>query len=162
MSTTTKPKLTVNDAAKHAALILDLDDPKRLSIALAYAASEEIEHNARFAAQVRTVYDALAAVSPTGAGGRGRGGSGTKAPVVNLVPVKHLEGYEVDLAAPLDPYFLYEVYGAQQLPIALNLFSATRLKEAVALVQERNPSTKPTSRSRKEALIEYIIHYVAG
>jgi hypothetical protein len=161
MSTTTKPKLTINDAAKHAGLVLELDDLKRLGIALAYAASEEIEHNTRFATQVRTVYEALAATVSPGTGGRGRsGGSGTKAPVVDLVPMKRIEGYQIDLAAPLDPYFLYEVYGAQQLPLALNLFSATRLKEAVILVQERNPGTKPSGRSSKPALVEYIIRYV--
>ena len=162
MSTTTKPKLTINDAAKHAGLVLDLDDLKRLGIALAYAASEEVEHNGRFANQVRTVYDALAATASPSAGGRGRSGSSTKAPVVNLVPVKHIEGYKIDLAAPVDPYFVFEVYGAEQLPIALDLFSATRLKEAVALVQERNPGTKSSGRSSKPVLVDYIIRYVAG
>lgn len=164
MSTTTKPKLTINDAAKHAGFVLEIDDLdlKRLGIALAYAASEEVEHNTPFASQVRTIYDALALSAATGTRGRGRGGSGTKEPAVNLIPVKHVEGYEINLAAPLDPYFLYELYGSEQFPIALGLYSATRLKEAVAIVQERHPGTKPSNRSRKDALVEYIIRYVVA
>lgn len=161
MSTTAKRKLTVADAAKHAGIVLNLNDSKLLGIALAYAASEEIEHNVHFAAQVRTVYEALASAS-NGTGSKGRGSVGAKAPAVNLMPMKHVEGYELNLAAPLDPYFLYEVYGSHQLPVALDLFSVNRLKEASALVQERNAGTKPANRSSKQALIDYIIHYVTA
>jgi hypothetical protein len=158
MSTTAKPKVTLTEAAKHAALVLELQDTKRLQTALAYAASEEIEHNANFAARVVTLYNVLPPSASSG-GGR-RGGVGAKAAPVELVPLKYTDSVGVDLAAPLDPYFLYDVYGEHQLPIALNLFSAGRLKEAAALVQERNPGTKPTHRSHKDALVEYIIRYV--
>jgi hypothetical protein len=45
-----------------------------------------------------------------------------------------------------------------------NLQSTTqrRLRSAVDTVQERNPGTKPSSRSSNAAMIDYILEMLAG
>ena len=79
----------------------------------------------------------------------------------SLTPVRHMEGREINLAAPLDPYFLLEVYGAGQLRQAMELFPLAKLKEGLPAVMERYPGTKPTSNASKAAVIDYLAHYAA-
>jgi hypothetical protein len=157
MSASVTHRLTTAEAAKHAASQLGLDDVKRVGIALAVAAAEELDYNTVFAARVRMAYSRLAAAPGTKARPRT-----SKALEVTLVPVKHVEGFDLNPATPLDPYLVYEAFGANQLPIALNLFPLAKLKEASALVEQRCPGTKPANRSKKDAVIAYIVEQVAG
>lgn len=144
-------------AAQQAADMLELADLKRLSAALTMAAAEGVQRNPSFAAHVRTLYEELA---PRRAAQRA---SRTKpvAPDVELVPIKSMEGRQFDPVAPPDPYFLFEFYGMSQLPLALQRYTVPRLQKAVKLVREHNPGTKPKGTSR-QALIDYIVEYVAG
>jgi hypothetical protein len=57
----------------------------------------------------------------------------------------------------LDPYELLRVYGKGQLRAALSRYSLAKLKEAAALVEQRNAGTRPKSRSRKDEVIDYIV-----
>ncbi len=49
----------------------------------------------------------------------------------------------------VDPYLLHELYGAHQLQRALERHPLRKLQEACALVQERNPGTRPTKKTER-------------
>jgi hypothetical protein len=154
MSAAVKPTLSPTEAAKRVAQALGLDDTKRVGIALAAVAAEQVQVNPTFAARVRALYATLAPSAST------KKPTTAKALVTDLVPIKHVTGFQLNPAAPVDPYLVYEAYGAAQLPKALDLFPLAKLKESAALVEERNPGTKPVSRSSKTSVIDYIVHYV--
>src|SRR5690349_13096688 len=115
MSANVKSRLNAADAARRVAQALGLDDAKRLATALAVAAAEEVDENSRFAVRVRAVYNLLPA-SGTSAGGRSSSTGGpartSKALDVELRPIKRVDGFALDPAAPLDPYLAYEAFGA--------------------------------------------------
>jgi hypothetical protein len=142
-------KLSTTEAARLASVRLELDDLKRLAVALAEAAAEEVIRNRAFAERVLALY----AEVPTAA----RRVKVSSAFDVELVPIKNIEGREINPAAPLDPYFLLDAYGPQQLEQALNLFPVAKLKEAAVMVESRNAGTKPKNRGMKAALISYIV-----
>lgn len=148
----------VTHAAETVAQYLHLDDAKRVSAALAEIAAEEAARNAGFALRVRSRYDELAAPS------RRRSGStrvtGPKPPKRILVPLKIVETGEVNIGAALDPYRLYDIYGADQLADALREHATASLKEAVEFVQERHPGTKPKNKGQRESIIQYLVNYV--
>src|SRR5258708_35515725 len=154
MSTALKRTSTLTEISERTGKQLGLADVKRSSLALAAVAAQEPERSHIFAERIRTAYAALAPTKQR-----------TKlltAFDVKLVPIKHIQGRELNPAAPLDPYFLLEVYGAAQLPTALSIFPVAKLKEGAAVVEQRNPGTKPKNRGQKQPLINYIVHYVAG
>lgn len=156
MSTTMKPT-TLADAAKHIGEVLGLTNSKRLGTSLASALVEEIERNPAFVDRVRTYYnDVPQVVTPK----REPKSRMPKTALVDLVPIKHVEGFEFNPAAPMDPYLLLEAFGTKQLLTILDALPTAKLKESAAKVEKRNPGTKPTSRSQKAALIEYISTYV--
>lgn len=152
MSTVTKRTSTVTEIAERASKQLGLPDVKRVGIALAEIAAQEAERNRAFAERIRTLYDGLAPA-------RERKKMLT-AFDVKLVPIKHVQGRELNPADPLDPYFLFEVYGPAQLPTALSMFPVAKLKEGIAIVERRHPGTKPTNRGQKQALIDYMVLWI--
>jgi hypothetical protein len=158
-STHTKSRaaVTTTTAARSLASALGLADAGRAGVAALLVAAEEVEQNSHFAARVRAAYDLLPASKPT----RRSTGAGdelvTKILSSTLTPIRHVEGREINLAAPLDPYFLLEVYGAGQLRQALDLFPLAKLKEGLPAVMERNPGTKPANRSSKGAVVDYMM-----
>jgi len=163
MATTSTPvSQTVQQRAVSATsqlrTILGLDDLKLLSVALTEAAIEELRFSPTFTARIRAIYDELAAAKPKRTP-RVRLSSVND---VKLVPIG--EGYDrpIDPSAPLDPYFLNGLYGANQLRLALTRYSVAKLKEGAAAVEQKNPGTKPASKARKDSLIDYIVEMVAG
>lgn len=155
--------VTTTTASRSLASLLNVDDAGRAGLAVLLAATDEIEQNSRFAARIRAAYDMLpASKPPRSSGSSSRTSNVAKILTSTLTPIRHTEGREINLAAPLDPYFLLEVYGAHQLREALDLFPLTKLKEGVEAVTERNPGTKPSSKSSKAAVIDYIVRYVTG
>jgi hypothetical protein len=152
------PTQRVTDAAQQVATTLGLDDQKRVSAALAEAAAEAVRRDSLFAARVRLLYQEMAPAPSTRRPTRGRGTRA--APDVELVPIKQVNKFINPAAAP-DPYFLLELYGAKQLPLALQRYTVARLREAVELVQQRNPGTKPSGKTRQH-LIDYIVERVSG
>lgn len=151
MPTATKPKFSAATAAQRASDVLQLADAKRLGIALAEAAAEEVSRNPRFAQRVREFYDLLTPAPVK-----------TKAsPPVQLIPIRHVEGHEITASGKLDPYFLYEAYGAHQLRDALFPYPKIKLQEGAEAVEKRNPGTKANRRS-KDTIIEYIIQHVVN
>jgi hypothetical protein len=161
-STPTKSRsaVTSSTAARSLASALGLADAGRAGIAALLVAAEEVEQNSHFAARVRAAYDLLPESKPTPRSTRGQDGV-AKILSSTLTPIRHVEGREINLAAPLDPYFLLEVYGAGQLRQALDLFPLAKLKEGLPAVIERHPGTKPASKASKAAVIDYMVRYVA-
>lgn len=152
-------------AYEQANAALHPEDAKRLAAALVEIAVEELQRNPGFQLRVRSRYDELAPHKPE----RARRASGTKKtatpvkfrPIEELVAVKRIPGRSFNLGEPLDPYFLYDLYGAEQFRDALWNFPMPKLIEAVEIVQEHHPKTKPRNKRSKEAVIEYLIQYVA-
>jgi hypothetical protein len=145
-------------ATAHLREVLGLDDLKLLSTALAEIVADEAARNPGFANRIRSVYQELVSLKAT----RPLRSPTTKPADVDLVPIGSVEHYKHDPYAPLDPNYLYQVYGAAQLRAALSRYSLATLKEASARIEEKNPGTKPTSRARKDAIIDYIVEHIAG
>ena len=164
MATNTPSKarsaVTTTTAARSLASALGLPDAARAGVAALLVAIEEVEQSSHFAARVRAAYDLLPEGKPTRRSTRGEDAV-TKILSSTLTPIRHVEGHEINLAAPLDPYFLLEVYGAGQLRQALDLFPLTKLKEGLPAVMERHPGTKPSSKASKAAVIDYMERYIA-
>jgi hypothetical protein len=163
MSTATSSKPVtqsqrIASAAEQIGTALGLDNHKLLGAILAEAAAQEARRNAAFAEHIREMY--LAEAKPTRQARSARQPKQPKLPKPELRPIKRVESHEINIAAALDPYYLYEVYGADQLPLALDEFTVTKLKEAVEAVQKRHPGTKPTNSRNKPAVIDYIVRYV--
>ena len=160
MSTVLEKPLTATQratkASRQAAELLGLADAKAVSAALAEAALEGIRRNPSFAAHVRNLYGEITATAKPK-----RPTSRSAAPDVELVPRKHIGAREANPGAPPDPYYLLELYEADQLPLALGRYKVPDLKLAAELVQQRNPGTKPTNKGSRDALIEYIVQHVA-
>jgi hypothetical protein len=137
-------------AAQQASEILGTDDLKRVGAALAEAALEGMRRNPSFAAHVRQLYESMAPPRAITEPKR------TKSRV-ELVPIRQLN-VEINPAAPPDPYLLLELYGPEQLPLALEPYSTPRLRETVKRLQTRFPGTKPQGAT-KQAVIDYIVRY---
>lgn len=158
--TTARSAVTTTTLARSLASALGLPDAGRAGVAALLVAAEEVERSSHFAARVRSAYDLLPAGKPT------RGSASAKDAVAKilsstLTPIKYVEGCEINLAAPLDPYFLLEMYGANQLRQALDLFPLAKLKEGAEAVMVRSPGSKPRSRSSKAAVVDFIVEQLA-
>jgi hypothetical protein len=160
MSTTVKPT-TLTEATKLVGERLGLTNAKHLGAALAAVVVEEIEQNPSFEERVRVAYTASETIKATAAK-KDSNARMPKTALVDLVPIKHVEGFEFNPAAPMDPYLLHEAFGTNQLRIILEALPVAKLKESAAKVERRNPGTKPANRTQKTALIAYIIKYVVG
>lgn len=156
-----RPAVTTSTATRALASLLGLPDAGRAGVAALLVAAEEVEQSSHFAARVRSAYDLLPESKPTRGPTHGAADAAAKILSTTLTPIRHVEGREINLAAPLDPYFLLEVYGAHQLRQALELFPLAKLKEGLSAVMERHPGTKPASKASKAAVIDYIMRYVA-
>jgi hypothetical protein len=164
MSTTTNQRPpTVAQRAAHAAeqaaVYLGLDNAKVLTAVLAEAAAQELRYNRGFADRVRAAYEAAAPKPkpPTQRGGAPK----QKAAKVKLVPIKDVGLHQINIAAEVDPYYLYEVFGGAQLPLALDTFSKKKLvDEVVPIVQRRHPEARPNAKADKQGVIAFIVHHV--
>lgn len=136
---------------------------KYLSLALTQAATEEVSRNSHFAERVRSLYLSLLPqrtkrVAPSV--GSARPG-GSKAWNVKLKPVGTMDETLLDPYGPPNPFALQQLYGDEQLPLALGRYTPAKLKEAVALVQQRYPGSKP-KKMTKAGIIDYIVEQLTG
>lgn len=143
-------------ATKQIASYVGVDDLKRLELAIKIAALEEIQRNSGFLARVLTAYNAIPAALATGSPVGGRRTGSAEDLMLDLVPIRHVEGFTFNPALPLDPFLFHEAYGTEQLRRMLGKLPLPALKEAVTLVEQRKPDTKPANRRTKAALVEYI------
>jgi hypothetical protein len=150
------PTQSATEAARRASHILDIQDTKIVAAALAEEALSLLERDAIFKTHVRERCADMATprrvVEP-----RERRRSPSR---IELVPIKTLGPREVNPAAPPDPYFLLELYGPDQLRLALSRYKVAELKPAAAVVQGRNPGTRPADKSRRDPLLDYIVEQV--
>jgi hypothetical protein len=125
-----------------------------LGTALAEAAAREIRRNSQFGRDVSHLYKDMmeTQVRPTP----------PKPPktkqVEPLVAIRHT-GRNPDPYAPPDPKELMYVYGEDKLARALQDYTVDKLKQTAEIVQQAHPGTRPASKARKSALIEYIVQY---
>ena len=76
-----------------------------------------------------------------------------------------IAGRDLDNYTPygrLDPYQLLDEYGHDQLRAVLQHATQRHLREAVDIVQTHEPDSKPSSRSRNDVMIDFIVEKVAG
>ena len=78
------------------------------------------------------------------------------------MPVKRIPGQSFNVAERLDPYFLFELYGADQFRAVLNCFGVPRLQEALQVVQDRHPNALPSGKRTKEALVAFLAKQIAA
>ena len=143
------------EAVRKAADVMGVDDVKRVGAALVEAALERMGQDSTFSAHVRNLYDAMASPKKATSTQTRR-----KAGHVELVPLRQID-VEINPAAAPDAYFLLDLYGPAQLALALQPYTAPRLRETVKQVQNRNPGTKPDGTS-KQHLIDYIVRYASN
>lgn len=142
--------------------VLKPKELKHLSTALVEASSSEVTHNTAFRERILAIYAELkTAATPKRTSAR-NGTSRAKTPLDWLTPIHPVDPKLFGPDKLLDPYLIQYAYGDEKLHPILDRYGANRLKEAAAIVEERNPGTKPTNRSNKNALIEYIVRYVLG
>ncbi|HEV2236887.1 MAG TPA: hypothetical protein VGR57_09540 [Ktedonobacterales bacterium] len=125
---------------------------KYLALALTLVATEEVVANADFATRLRSLYLSLIPQRAE----TSRRASRVKSWEVKLTPLGNMDESMIDPYGPPNPFGLQQLYGNEQLPLALERYAPARLRGAVAIVQERYPGTKPKSMS-KAAIIEYIV-----
>ena len=144
-------------------LTLDVSDMAVLSTALAEVVTEEIRRSfdRRFADNVRLRYQELLSLRTTSTTPR-RKQKQELPPLVPLTPAgrRMYEGdFHINPFAPPNPAEIVDVYGGAQLGRALQDYTLDMLKQAAAKVQQEHPGTKPASKARKDAVIEYIVKY---
>jgi hypothetical protein len=135
---------------------LGVSDPKLLASVIVEVASDELQTSGRFSDRVRYLYDSLSAAKkkPASKGG-------PKMLPAHLKPIRQIEGQTFDIGAPPDPYFLLDLFGAEQLPEVLKLYSVDGLIRGAEIVQERRPDAKPLKAAKTKApIIKYILQYV--
>jgi hypothetical protein len=133
-------------------LVVNPSELKYLTVALAQAATEEVAANGTLAARIRELYLSLLPQKTVAS----KRTSGPKSWEVKLTPVGDMDESLIDPYGPPDPFGLQQLYGNDQLQLALERYTPARLRGAVAIVQERFPGTRPKSTSQA-AVIEYIV-----
>jgi hypothetical protein len=112
--------------------------------------AREIARNPQFGREVRQVYDELMQMQAR------------PAPrTTNLEPLEAIRhtGKNIDPYGPPNPQDLIYAYGEDKLGRALQDYTMDRLKMAVETIQREYPGTKPASKTKKSALIDYIVEY---
>ena len=132
--------------------VVSPSDLKYLALALMQVATAEAAQSADFATRIRTLYLSLLPQKTT-ASTRATEKQSARA---KLIPIGHMDESLIDPYGPPNPFGLQQLYGDEQLALALERYAPARLREAVSIVQERYPGTKPKSMS-KAAVIEYIV-----
>lgn len=125
---------------------------KYLALALMQVAADEAARNADFATRIRTLYLSLLPQNAAAS----RRTAGARSWEVKLTPIGDMDESLIDPYGPPNPFGLQQLYGDEQLALALERYSPARLRGAVPIVQERYPGTKPKGTS-KAAIIEYIV-----
>ena len=120
--------------------------------------ADEVGRNGEVARRIREAYHNLLQ-SPRQTKTNARP---SKPEPAKLVPIGTVDESRFKPYGPLDPYLLFDLYGADQLRLALDGYSLVKLKEGMTAVAARNPGTKPKSKASKAPLIDYIVEHVAG
>ena len=150
---------------------------KYIALALTEVAAQEVAHNPEFAQKIK---DILADVFPKKEKRVPRSSQTTNAvkkteaatspqqkptrknsPLDKLVPLKPIDMRIINPYRSPDPFLLYDVFGREQLLIALNEFTLQTLREMVASVEEQYPLDPKPNKSKKESMIHFMLDIVA-
>ena len=137
---------------------------KYLTLALAQAATDEAERNTAFAEQVRALYRQFIPTRPPKRAPHAHTESGRRQGQRRndeLVPIGTVNEALLDPYAPPNPWALQQLFGSEQLATVLNRYSPAKLKEALPLVQQRFPGTRPRAMT-KSGIVSYIVEKVVG
>lgn len=126
---------------------------KYLALALMQDAADEAARDADFAARIRSRYESLL---PAPRATRTARGDESKSWNVKLIPIGNMDESLLDPYGPPNPFLLQQLYGDEQLTLALERYSPAKLKGALEIVQQGYPGTKPKKVS-KAGIIEYIV-----
>src|SRR5690348_7323981 len=131
-------------ATQGIATILDVTDVKAAVTAALETVYERFTWDSDLRERVREKYLEIAALSPI------------TPPKLDLGPVPFpIRSVGLDNYTPygkFDPYQLEWTYGVDQLRAVLARGTQNDLREAIDIVQARNPGTKSASRSRKDVM----------
>ncbi|HEU0028908.1 MAG TPA: hypothetical protein VFQ25_17515 [Ktedonobacterales bacterium] len=109
---------------------------------------------------VRQKYQEIAAL---GAGARQKA---TRGLALDLgptpIPIRTGTPEEYNPYAAFDPYKLVWEYGERQLRGVLMRGTQRDLREAVSIVQARNPGTAPQNKTNNADMVNYIMEHVVG
>lgn len=130
-------------------------DDKAATIAVLEAVHERLASDADLKESVRQKYREIAAL-PAGTRTRQQADLG---PVP--VPIRSGTPQDYNPYGKFDPYQLLWEYGAHQLRAVLVRGTQRNLREAVGIVEARNPGTK-APRGKNADMIEYILKHVAN
>lgn len=136
---------------------------KYLALALTQVAVVEVSRSGDFAERIRTAYQSLLPEKPKRGTSSVQGGrpGGNKAWKVKLMPIGTVDESLLDPYGPPNPFALQQLYGDEQLALALERYTPAKLKESVAIVQQRYPGTKPKKLTKAE-IINYIVRTIAA
>ena len=155
MSNAVMRKPSAAEIIKQIASTLGVEDTSKLNLALLLTAADEVDRNSAFAARVRNRYQLLP-------NSQAKSTLRANRELPRLTLLKHVEGFTFNAADTPNPYLINEAFGIKQLRELLDYLPLFKVKEASAIVEQRNPGTKPTNKSKKDAVIEYIVRYVAN
>ena len=122
-------------------------------IALVEMVNEQLAGDEAFQQSLRQRYQELEAL----------GAAKQKAArAISPVPINPPSLDEYTPYGKFNPYTTLREYGPAQLRAVLELSTLRDLKEAVDMVQAREPGTKPASRSKKADMVDYLMEHVVG
>jgi len=143
-------------AAAQANERFNFTDEKRMLAAVSEIALDEMSRNPGFALRVRQRFEELA---PLKAERNPKTSKASETTKPKLVPIKEFPGFQLDATRTLDPWFVIEYFGEDQLETALRLQTVGNLRKSVTLVEERYPGTAPKGKVTKDSAIAYILEY---
>lgn len=133
---------------------LNVENVQWLTTALAEVALEEVAANRTFSSKLLHAYQEIAKSSKPTPKKKIR-------ELANLTPIAKVDESEFLPLGTVKPKVLLKLYGAAQLPIALDQFTLVMLKDAAHVLMEEYPGTKPKSMANKADVIAYIIDRVS-
>lgn len=159
MSATQRNKLATKGIA--AALGIPTEGEKVAVTAALEAVNERLAADTDLRETVRQKYQEITALSA----GTGQKPGASQQPDLGPTPIPiRTTGTPEDYNpyAGFDPYRLQWRYGDHQMRAVLVRGTQRDLREAVDIVQARNPGTAPRSKSNNADMVDYIMEYVVG
>jgi hypothetical protein len=126
-----------------------------LTIALVEVATDEVRTGGRLAQRIHAAFQDLLINRPPARRAK------TVTAFEALTPVGPVDLTRLRPHGPVDPFALYEAYGAEQARRVLSNMSLDYLKQSASIVEQRMPGTRPTNRRAKASLVAYIMENVA-
>ena len=146
-------------------------DLKYVALALAEVAADEILINPDFANKIKRILDSVfpkkdskesrsIAKKQEPANSPIQKTSKKRSPIDSLIPLKSIDMRIINPYASPDPYLLYDVFGREQLEIALKEFTLPTLREMTASIEAKHVDGPKPNKSKKDSMIQFILDMV--